>query len=162
MEEGIIPFKSGKEEMNMTRHLARLRNVFLISILLLFMFNNVGSQPVLNVTVTGDTSVNMCEQHDYTITVQTNETAANVVVVASLPTIVGQPDGFTIIDNGGGTESDSDGDGVNDTITWSVGTLDPLSPWSATITVYITCTAVSGEIFVNATHDAGASQGCLC
>ncbi len=161
MEEGIIPFKSGKEEMNMTRHLARLRNVFLISILLLFMFNNVGSQPVLNVTVTGDTSVNMCEQHDYTITVQTNETAANVVVVASLPTIVGQPDGFTIIDNGGGTESDSDGDGVNDTITWSVGTLDPLSPWSATITVYITCTAVSGEIFVNATHDAGASQGSL-
>ena len=132
-----------------------MKRVMCAFIVLLFvgvlLLNNVSSQPVLSVSVSGDTSVNMCEPHNYIITIQntsTTETATNVVAQATIPT------GFRIDDNGGGTV-------VGQTITWNIGDLDPLEIWSRTITLYITCTAVSGQILVDVTHDDGSSQGSI-
>ncbi|HDM23270.1 MAG TPA: DUF11 domain-containing protein, partial [Methanomicrobia archaeon] len=108
-----------------------------------FFLNIVTPQPVLSVNVSGNTSVNMCEQYSYDITVQntsTIETATNVVAVATIP------DGFSIIDSGGGSVAGQQ-------ITWNIGTLDPLETWNTTITLEVTCNAVSGQLLVNITHD---------
>jgi len=132
----------------MASYSTKLRSVLLILILVLLMFNNVGSQPNLQITITGDDVVNMCEQHNYSITVQNtgSVTATNVVVQATIPA------GFQIIDAGGGSV-------VGQTITWNVGDLDPGDFWGpTTITLEIMCTAVSGQILVDATHDTGSSQ----
>ncbi len=130
--------------------------LILVSVSLL---NFVGSQPSLSVDITGNDTVSICEQYDYDITVvnpSDTETATDMVVTASLPTIVGEDDGFIIMDSGGGVESDSDGDGVNDTVTWNVGDLDPLASWDTTIRVEIACNAVSGQIQVDAIHSGGS------
>ena len=116
-----------------------------------FFLNIVTPQPVLSVNVSGNTSVNMCEQYSYDITVQntsTIETATNVVAVATIP------DGFSIIDSGGGSVAGQQ-------ITWNIGTLDPLETWNTTITLEVTCNAVSGQLLVNITHDSGSSQGSI-
>ncbi|MCK4433397.1 MAG: DUF11 domain-containing protein, partial [Methanomicrobia archaeon] len=137
-----------KEKKSMKRVMCAFIVLLFVGVLLL---NNVSSQPVLSVSVSGDTSVNMCEPHNYIITIQntsTTETATNVVAQATIPT------GFRIDDNGGGTV-------VGQTITWNIGDLDPLEIWSRTITLYITCTAVSGQILVDVTHDDGSSQGSI-
>lgn len=130
---------------------SRIEAVFMVLLLISLSITFVGSQPVLTVNVSGDTTVNMCEQHTYSITVtntSTTESATNVVVVATIPT------GFSVVDGGGGTV------GVN-TITWNVGDIDPSDSWNTSIILYITCTAVSGQILVDVTHTAGSSQGSL-
>lgn len=135
----------------MATYKARVKGILFTVLLVSLLVHGVGSQPVLTVTVTGNASVNMCEQHDYDITVQNTsgtETATNVVVQATIPA------GFTIINAGGGSV-------VGQTITWNAGDLGPLASWNATIRLEITCTAVSGQILVDATHDAGSSQGSL-
>ncbi len=134
----------------MATHRVRLRNVLLIVVLFSLLLPSVGSQPVLTVTVTGNATVSMCEQYNYTITVRntSSQTATFVVVVATIPA------GFQIIDAGGGSV-------VGQQITWNVGDLDPSATWTADITLEITCTAVSGQILVDATHSAGSSQGSL-
>ena len=132
-------------------YLNRLKFLIVGIILVFSLFHFVGSQPVLTVDITGSTSVNMCQQYDYTITVQNTsptETATNVTVVASIPA------GFTITNAGGGSV-------VGQTITWNAGDLGPLASWSTLISLYIECTAVSGQILVDVTHDTGSSQGSL-
>ncbi|RLF93177.1 hypothetical protein DRN50_07665, partial [Thermococci archaeon] len=132
----------------MKRVISAVVVLLLVGVLLL---NNVSSQPVLTVNVSGTTSVEMCVQYDYDISIQnpsTTETATNVVAVATIP------DGFSIIDSGGGSV-------VGQQITWSIGTLDPLETWNTTITLEVTCTAVSGQILVNVTHDGGSSSGSI-
>ena len=136
----------------MISHSSRLRFVLIMFVLVVSLVNYVGSQPVLTVTVTGPASVDMCQQYDYTITVQNTsptEPATNVVVVATIPA------GFAIIDAGGGSV-------VSQIITWNIGDLGPSASWNTTITLEITCTAVSGQILVDATHDTGGPfQGSL-
>jgi len=132
----------------MKRVISAVVVLLLVGVLLL---NNVSSQPVLTVNVSGTTSVEMCVQYDYDISIQNpsaTETATNVVAVATIP------DGFSIIDSGGGSV-------VGQQITWSIGTLDPLETWNTTITLEVTCTAVSGQILVNVTHDGGSSSGSI-
>jgi len=129
----------------------RVISVFVVLFVGVLLLNNVSSQPVLTVNVSGTTSVEMCVQYDYDISIQnpsTTETATNVVAVATIP------DGFSIIDSGGGSV-------VGQQITWSIGTLDPLETWNTTITLEVTCTAVSGQILVNVTHDGGSSSGSI-
>ncbi|MBU7009885.1 MAG: DUF11 domain-containing protein [Theionarchaea archaeon] len=136
----------------MVLYSSRLKIGLVTFVLLCSLLNNIGSQPVLTVNVAGDSTVNMCEQHDYTITVQntsTTETATNVGVVATIPA------GFQITNAGGGSV-------VGQTITWNAGDLGPSASWNVTITLEITCTAVSGQILVEASHDTGGPfQGSL-
>jgi uncharacterized repeat protein (TIGR01451 family) len=137
--------------MDMVTCKVRLQIVVLVSLLLGSTFHYVGSQPVLSVTIGGSTSVDMCQQYDYTVTVQNlspTESATTVVAVATIPA------GFTIVDGGGGGV-------VGQTITWTIGDLGPSASWNTTIRLEITCTAVSGQILVDVTHDAGSSQGSL-
>jgi uncharacterized repeat protein (TIGR01451 family) len=144
---------------DMANYKTKLWSMVLVFILICLQFQYIGSQPVLDVNITGSTSVNNCQQYSYTITVDntsSTETATNTVVTASLPTIAGENDGFLIVNNGGGIESDSDGDSINDTITWGIGDLGPLNTWNATITVEIACNAVSGQIEVDVTHSGGS------
>jgi uncharacterized repeat protein (TIGR01451 family) len=135
----------------MASYSVRLRSIVVVIILVFSLFTYVGSQPVLTVNITGDTSVDMCQSYDYTITIQntsTTETATSVVAVATIPA------GFTITDAGGGSV-------VGQTITWNLSDLGPLASWSTDISVYIECTAVSGQILVDVTHSAGSSQGSI-
>lgn len=137
-----------KEKKSMKRVISAFVVLLLVGVLLL---NNISSQPVLTVNVSGATSVEMCVQYDYDITIQNpsaTETATNVVAVATIPA------GFNIIDSGGGSV-------VGQQITWSIGTLDPLETWNTTITLEVTCTAVSGQILVDVTHDDGSSSGSI-
>lgn len=143
----------------MASYKTKLRIIVLIAALACLNFQYTGSQPVLNVDISGSTSVNNCQQYNYTVTVDNpsnTETATNTVVTVSLPIIAGENDGFPIVNNGGGIESDSDGDGITDTITWNIGDLAPLATWNVTITVEIACNAVSGQIEVDVTHSGGS------
>jgi len=130
----------------------RVISAFIVLLLVgVLLLNNISSQPVLTVNVTGTTSVEMCVQYNYNISIQNpsaTETATNVVAVATIPA------GFAIIDAGGGSV-------VGQQITWNIGTLDPLASWNTTITLEVTCTAVSGQILVNVTHDGGSSSGSI-
>ncbi|MGC1121208.1 MAG: hypothetical protein WBA22_08945 [Candidatus Methanofastidiosia archaeon] len=140
--------KGGTE---MAERMKRLGSILLLGLLLLVQVHYVGSQPVLTVDIVGTTSVNMCQQYDYTITVDNTSTTETATTVAAVATI---PAGFTIVDSGGGSVA-------GQTITWSLGDLLPLDSWNTTISLYVTCTAVSGQILVDVTHDAGSSQGSL-
>jgi len=137
-----------KEKKSMKRVISAFIVLLLVGVLLL---NNISSQPVLTVNVSGATSMEMCVQYNYNISIQNpsaTETATNVVAVATIPA------GFAIIDAGGGSV-------VGQQITWNIGTLDPLASWNTTITLEVTCTAVSGQILVNVTHDGGSSSGSI-
>jgi len=137
-----------KDRESMKRVISAFIVLLLVGVLLL---SNISSQPVLTVNVSGTTNVEMCVQYDYDITIQNpsaTETATNAVAVATIPA------GFAIIDAGGGSV-------IGQQITWSIGTLDPLETWNTTITLEVTCTAVSGQILVNVTYDGGSSQGSI-
>ncbi|MBU7036705.1 MAG: DUF11 domain-containing protein [Theionarchaea archaeon] len=135
----------------MAKSMKRLGSIVLIGLSLFFNVYYIGSQPVLAVDIVGTASVNMCQQYDYTITIEntsSSESATNVTVLATIPA------DFTIVDGGGGTV-------VGQTITWGAGDLPPLDSWNAVISLYVTCAAVSGQILVDVTHDAGSSQGSI-
>ena len=130
---------------------SKLKSIWIFFILLSLSVHVVGSQPVLTVSVSGDATVNMCEQHTYSISVSntsSTESAVDVVVMTTLPA------GFDVVDAGGGAV-------LGNTITWSIGDLNPSGSWNTSFDVYITCSAVSGQILVDVTHTAGSSQDSL-